>query len=97
MSNPSGLTITDSCITTFNELRSGRGANKPRFIIYKISDDEQQAVVDEVSSEQDYEVFRQKLSSATHGNGHPAPRYAVYDVEYDLGMDGKRYGIPSGI
>ncbi|KAH8680095.1 cofilin, actophorin [Tricladium varicosporioides] len=90
MSMPSGVSIVGACITAVNELRSGRGANKIKFIIYKISDDLQTVVVEESSSKQDYEVFLQRLSSAVDSKGEPAPRYAVYDVEYDLGGEGKR-------
>jgi cofilin len=64
---------------------------KTKFIIYKISDDRKSIVVEEVSSDPDYEVFRSKLENARDGQGNPAPRYAVYDVEYELaGGEGKR-------
>jgi cofilin len=46
--------------------------------------------VDETSTAKDYEVFRQKLSAAVDKDGSPAPRYAIYDMEYDLGSEGKR-------
>jgi cofilin len=46
--------------------------------------------VDETSTAKDYEVFRQKLSVAINKDGNPAPRYAIYDMEYDLGSEGKR-------
>ncbi|KAF5005909.1 hypothetical protein FDECE_7667 [Fusarium decemcellulare] len=85
-----GLTINTECISAANSLRSSRGPNKPKFIIFKVSDDEQTVVVDETSSDKDYETFREKLTSAVDKTGKPAPRYAVYDVDYDLGEDGKR-------
>jgi cofilin len=85
------VTITDECIAAYNQLRSGRGTPKPKFIIYKVSDDTTTIVLEESSPETDYEVFLQKLSSAVDKDGNPAPRYAVYDVEYDLGSEGKRY------
>ncbi|KAE8153044.1 hypothetical protein BDV25DRAFT_150146 [Aspergillus avenaceus] len=90
MSMPSGVSITNECFTSFNDLRSKRGASKPKFIIYKISDDATSVVVDEVSTDPDYETFLQKLSSSADDRGNLTPRYAVYDVEYDLGEDGKR-------
>ncbi|CAI7644752.1 unnamed protein product [Penicillium glandicola] len=71
-------------------LRSGPEATRLKFIIYKISDDNKSIVVEEKSKEKDYEVFRQKLSAAVDKNGNPAPRYAIYDMEYDLGSEGKR-------
>lgn len=64
---------------------------KTKYIIYKISDDRKSIVIDEVSSEPDYEVFRSKLTNARDSQGNPSPRYAVYDVEYELpGGEGKR-------
>ena len=87
----SRVTITDECIAAYNQLRSGRGTPKLKFIIYKVSDDTTTIVLEESSPETDYEVFLQKLSSAVDKDGNPAPRYAVYDVEYDLGSEGKRY------
>ncbi|EWZ00244.1 cofilin [Fusarium oxysporum NRRL 32931] len=90
MSIPSGVQIQDECISAVNELRSRRDADKPRYVIYKISDNGQSVVVDETSSDKNYEAFLKKLASATDDKGKPAPRYAAYDVEYDLGEEGKR-------
>lgn len=88
-----GLTsvrISDECISAVNDLRSKRGPTKPQFVIFKISDDRRTVVVEESSPEKDYEEFLQRISSAVEPNGDPAARYAVYDVEYSLGGDGKR-------
>ncbi|EEU37971.1 uncharacterized protein NECHADRAFT_84322 [Fusarium vanettenii 77-13-4] len=82
--------MSDECIAAVNELRSRRDADKPRFVIFKISDDERDVVVEEISPEKDYEFFLTRLSSAVDPKGKPAPRYAAYDVEYDLGDEGKR-------
>ncbi|KAJ8107800.1 hypothetical protein OPT61_g8612 [Boeremia exigua] len=92
MSIPSGIRITDDCINAVHLLRSGKRAAKLRFVIFKVSDDQQSVVVDETSSESDYEIFRQKLCSTDNDicGFLPPPRFAVYDVEYDLGLDGKR-------
>ncbi|GAB1207531.1 hypothetical protein APSETT445_006251 [Aspergillus pseudonomiae] len=86
------VTIADDCLTKFNDFRmtGGSKGEKPKFIIFKIADNKKEVVVDEVSSEQDYEVFRNKLAAAQDSKGNPAPRYAVYDVEYELGSEGKR-------
>ena len=65
--------------------------NKVKFVIFKITNDEQKVVLVETGFETDYEIFRQKLLSAVNGSGKPEPRYAIYDVDYDLGVDGKRY------
>lgn len=70
---------------------NSRGS-KTKFIIFKIADNKKEVVIDEVSQDEDYEVFREKLAAAKDAKGNPAPRYAVYDVEYDLGGgEGKRY------
>ncbi|KAE8376916.1 cofilin [Aspergillus bertholletiae] len=96
MSLASGVTITDECINKFNEFRmtGGSKGEKSKFIIFKIADNKKEVVVEEVSSEKDYEVFRETLASAKDNNGRPAPRYAVYDVEYSLGdTEGNRSKI----
>lgn len=90
MANIRSVTIKDECINAVRELRSRRDENKPCYIIYKISDDGESVVVEETSSDKDYEVFLNKLASATDEKGNPAPRYAAYDIEYDLGGEGKR-------
>lgn len=73
-------------------MRSSRGLNKTRFVIFKVSDDQRSVVVDETSTESDYEVFRRKLSGADGqaGDAMLLPHFAVYDVEFGLGQDGKR-------
>ncbi|KAG6365708.1 hypothetical protein INS49_007319 [Diaporthe citri] len=95
MADRPSVQIQEECINAVRELRSRRDANKPCYIIYKISDDGQNVVVDETSTtDKDYEVFLNKLASATDDKGKPAPRYAASDVEYDLGEEGKR--VPDG-
>lgn len=72
--------------------------SKTKFIIFKIADNKKEVVIDEVSQDEDYEVFRTKLDQARDAKGNPAPRYAVYDVEYDLGGgEGKRYDDGDGL
>lgn len=90
MTDTTSVTIQDECITAVRELRSRRDADKPWYIIYKISDNGQAVVVDETSSDRDYDTFLNKLASATDDKGKPVPRYAAYDIEYDLGDEGKR-------
>lgn len=46
--------------------------------------------VEEVSFDASYARFLERLASTVDGQGRPAPRYAAYDVEYDLGEEGKR-------
>ena len=75
-------------MSSFNELKLNRG-NK--YIIYKISDDQKEIVVDEVGKEEDYNVFREKLQGKKEKNGKDRPSYAIYDVEFQLdGGEGKR-------
>ncbi|KAJ5160246.1 cofilin [Penicillium canariense] len=89
MSLASGVSVQDECLTAFNEFRLSHG--KTKYIIYKIADNKKEVVLDQVGHEQDYEVFREKLAASKDSQGRPAPRYAVYDVEYDLGGgEGKR-------
>ncbi|KAM0508278.1 hypothetical protein ACHAP8_000492 [Fusarium lateritium] len=90
MTSASGVSIDQDCITAANALRFSKGPDKTKFIIFKITDDEQNVTVEEISSETEYEVFRQKLLSSVDKTGRPSPLYAVYDVDYDLGEDGKR-------
>lgn len=72
------------------------GKGKVKFVIYKVGSNKKEVVVDEVGHDQDYEVFREKLTSARDDKGNVAPRYAVYDVEYELGAgEGKRCVISS--
>jgi len=83
------LSVNPECVTAFNELKLGRGG--PKYIIYKISDDQKEVVVDEIGKEADYNVFREKLIAAKEKNGKSRPSYAVYDVEFELeGGEGKR-------
>ena len=83
-------------LDAFNDFRMSGNAkgSKTKFIIFKIADNKKEVVLDEVSQETDYEVFRNKLESARDDKGNAAPRYAVYDVEYELPGEGKRYDVP---
>ncbi|EME81776.1 uncharacterized protein MYCFIDRAFT_211452 [Pseudocercospora fijiensis CIRAD86] len=91
----SGVSVAPECITAFNELKLGK---KTKWIIYKISDDWKEIVVEETSEDPDYSKFRQKLIDAKSKNKRGEEgiggRYAVFDVEYDAeGGDGKRSKI----
>ncbi|KAI1037990.1 hypothetical protein LB505_001518 [Fusarium chuoi] len=90
MASASGVLIDQDSITAANDLRFAKGSSKIKFVIFKITDDEQRVVVEETSPDAEYETFRQKLLSAVDKSGKSAPRYALYDVDYDLGEDGKR-------
>lgn len=62
-----------------------------KYIIYKISDDQKEIVVDETGAEPDYDTFREKLIGKKEKNGKDRPSYAIYDVAFELeGGEGKR-------
>jgi len=81
----SGATVSQECITAFNDLKL---AKKYKYIIFKLSDDNREIVVEEASPDKDWENFREKLMNATTksktGSVGKGPRYAVYDFEYAL-------------
>lgn len=63
--NPSSrcrATVAQECITAYNDLKLNK---KYKFIIFKLSDDNKQIVVEDASDEGDWEVFREKLMNAT--------------------------------
>lgn len=83
------MSVNPDCVSAYNELKLGRGG--PKYIIYKISDDQKEIVVDEIGNESDYNVFREKLLEKKEKNGKSRPSYAVYDIDFELeGGEGKR-------
>lgn len=89
----SGVQVAPECIEAFNELKLNKSH---KWIIYKISDDWKQIVVEETSKEANYAAFREKLLNAKSKNKKGEEvmggRYAVYDIGYDLG-EGQRNKI----
>jgi len=81
----SGVSVAPECVSTFNELKLGKSL---KWIIYKISDDWKEIVVEETSKDGDFAAFREKLLNAKSkdrkGKEGIGGRYAVFDVEYDL-------------
>jgi len=81
----SGVQVAPECITKFNELKLGKSI---KYIIYKLSDNYKEIVVEETSEDGDWDTFREKLVSAKSktksGATTKGPRYAVYDFNYDL-------------
>jgi hypothetical protein len=91
---PSRLSVNPECVSAFNELKLGSRGSGPKYIIYKISDDQKEIVVDEIGKETDYDVFREKLISKKDPSGKDRPSYAIYDVEFELAAgEGKRSKI----
>ncbi|KAK2677447.1 Chaperonin Cpn60/GroEL [Fusarium oxysporum f. sp. vasinfectum] len=88
-------TVSQDCITAFNDLKLNK---KYKYIVYKLSDDYKEIVVEHASDNSDWEDFREKLVNATSksrtGAVGKGPRYAVYDFEYSLASgDGIRNKI----
>jgi len=81
----SGVSVSPECISAFNELKLGKDI---KWIIYKISDDWKEIVVEETSKEANFDAFREKLLNAKSkdrkGKEGIGGRYAVFDVEYEL-------------
>ncbi|KAK4144100.1 uncharacterized protein C8A04DRAFT_28219 [Dichotomopilus funicola] len=102
----SGIRINPECVTAFAELSKER---KHRYIIYKISDDQQEVVIDSIGArdsarelelgwEQLWEEFAQKLKTAkftwhTGATSERGPRLAVFDVPFSLPGEGDREKI----
>ena len=86
------VSVTPACVSKFNELKLGKSI---KWIIYKLSDDYKEIVVEEESSDSDWEKFQNKLLNAKspyRGKEGKGPRYAVYDFQYELeGGEGTRY------
>jgi len=91
----SGVAVAPECISAFNELKLGKGTIK--YIIYKLSDDYKEIVVEDKGADGDWEAFQTKLmeaKSSHKGKEGKGPRYAVYDFEYELESgEGKRSKI----
>ncbi|KAI1461066.1 hypothetical protein F4805DRAFT_312636 [Annulohypoxylon moriforme] len=92
----SGATVSQDCITAYNDLKL---AKKYKYIVFKLSDDNREIVVEEASDNKDWEAFREKLVNATtkskSGAVGKGPRYAVYDFEYSLASgEGSRWCTP---
>lgn len=86
------VSVAPECVTAFNELKLGKAL---KYIIFKLSDDYKEIVVEEKSENPDWETFQSKLmdaKSSYKGKEGKGPRYAIYDFEYELeGNEGKRY------
>ncbi|KAI4171218.1 MAG: hypothetical protein LQ343_004424 [Gyalolechia ehrenbergii] len=87
----SGVTVSPECISTFNDLKLGKSI---KYIIYKLSDDYKEIVVEETSTDAEWENFQNKIMNAKasyKGKEGKGPRYAVYDFQYELeGGEGTR-------
>ncbi len=70
--------VSQECITAFSDLKLSK---KYKYIIFKLSDDKKQIVVEDASADPDWEVFRKKLLDAKTKNKmvrtRPAPVAAL--------------------
>lgn len=55
------VSIAPECISKFNELKLNK---KIKYILYKLTDDYREIVVEEASEDGDWETFREKLINA---------------------------------
>ncbi|EFY96873.2 cofilin/tropomyosin-type actin-binding protein [Metarhizium robertsii ARSEF 23] len=90
-----GATVSQECITAYNDLKLSK---KYKYIIFKLSDDFKEIVIEEASDDKDWDNFREKLIKSTTKNKSGVVgkgcRYAVYDFEYSLATgDGVRNKI----
>ncbi|KAJ8520840.1 hypothetical protein ONZ45_g2384 [Pleurotus djamor] len=79
----SGVAVNDQCLSAFQELKLGK---KHKYIIFNLSKDNTEIVVEKTSSATDYEDFIADLPEAEC-------RWAVYDFVFEKGDDGKRQKI----
>lgn len=91
-------TVSPECIQKFNELKLGKSLT---YIIFKLSDNYKEVVVEEASNDKNWDTFREKLINAKSpgmgGKQVKGPRYAVYDFNYDLASgEGSRYDVLRG-
>lgn len=54
--------VSQDCITAYNDLKLSK---KYKYIIYKLTDDYKEIVVEEASADKDWDNFREKLINAT--------------------------------
>ncbi|KAF8915340.1 hypothetical protein CPB85DRAFT_1293973 [Mucidula mucida] len=79
----SGISATPQCLEEFQTLKLGK---KTKYIIYRISDDAKEIVVEKTSDSASYDDFIADLPEA-------ACRWAVYDFEFEKEGEGKRNKI----
>lgn len=75
----SGIQVADICTTTYQQLKLGK---ELKYILFAISDDLSEIVVNKASEESNFEAFVEELPK-------DQCRWAVYDFEFAK-EDGKR-------
>ncbi|KAI9345087.1 hypothetical protein BD770DRAFT_414088 [Pilaira anomala] len=79
----SGVAVNSECLDLYQDLKIRK---KYKFIIFKLSDDLKEIVVEKSSETANYDEFLSELPENE-------PRYAVFDFEYEKPGDGKRNKI----
>jgi hypothetical protein len=59
---PCRATVAADCVTAYNDLKLSK---KYKYVIFKLSDDNKEIVVEEASADPEWENFREKLINAT--------------------------------
>ncbi|KAK2465408.1 hypothetical protein APHAL10511_002762 [Amanita phalloides] len=76
----SGVTVNPSCLETFQQLKLKK---KHKYVIFTLSKDYNEIVVDKTSTEANYDKFTEDLPESEC-------RWAVYDFEFEKEGAGKR-------
>jgi len=71
----SGVAVNEDCFKAYQELKLGK---KLKYVVYKLSSDNKEIVVETRSESTDYDQFLETLPENDC-------RWAVYDFEYDSG------------
>ncbi|KAG2196709.1 hypothetical protein INT47_009619 [Mucor saturninus] len=79
----SGVAVNSECLDLYQELKLRKSY---KYLIFKLSENNQEIVVEKSSETGDYDDFLSQLPDNE-------PRYAVYDFEYEKPGDGKRNKI----
>ncbi|KAI9316399.1 hypothetical protein BX666DRAFT_236525 [Dichotomocladium elegans] len=79
----SGVGVNDQCVELYNEFKLRK---KYKYIIFKLSDDHREIVVEKAAETGGYDDFLACLPESE-------PRYAVFDFEYEKPGEGMRNKI----
>ncbi|KAH9480826.1 cofilin [Psilocybe cubensis] len=83
LSVASGVGVNDSCLSTFQDLKLKK---KFKYIIFNLSKDLSEIIVEKTSEDSDYDVFLADLPETEC-------RWAIYDFEFEKEGAGKRNKI----
>ncbi|KAI8978109.1 hypothetical protein BDB01DRAFT_800841 [Pilobolus umbonatus] len=79
----SGVSVSDDCLEKYQELKLRKAY---KYIIYKLSDDNKQIVIDAAVPTASYQEFLDALPENE-------PRYAIYDFDFEKPGEGMRNKI----